>query len=237
MHSTGKILQRFKAVTPTALLTAGLMFGVAATAHAQSPTTNVKDSAPLHPPAGYRVAIVEWQDLECPDCARAFPIVSEAVNQTHVPWVEHDFPLKFHKWSFDAAVDARYIDSVKGHAVGDEFRGQVFAAQMYLHSKDDIKTFAQKFAAQHGMAWPFLVDPSGKLTADVTADYALGEKVGIDHTPTIWVVTNGRNGAAQFTEVTDRSKLVPMINQAIQQVGGLKDAAPAMKAASHKAAK
>jgi protein-disulfide isomerase len=231
-------LQRFQGVAAV-VFTAACLFAVQGSAAAQvAPSTTVKDSSPLRPPAGYRVAIVEWQDLECPDCARAFPVVRDAVAQTHVPWVEHDFPLKFHKWSFDAAVDARYIESVKGHAVADEFRGEVFAAQMYLHSKDDIKTFAQKFASQHGMAWPFLVDPSGKLTADVNADYALGEKVGIDHTPTIWVVTNGKNGAQQFSEVTDRTKLVPMINQAIQQVGGLKDAAPpTVKKVVHKAAK
>jgi protein-disulfide isomerase len=219
-------------------LGAAMVAAFSGAAHAQAPlTTNVKDSSPLKPPAGYRVAIVEWEDLECPDCARAFPVIRDAIAQTHVPWVQHDFPLRFHIWSFDAAVDARYVDSVKGHEVGDELRGQIFAAQSYLHSKDDIKTFAQKFASQHGIQWPFLVDPQGKLADAVKADYTLGEHVGIDHTPTIFLVTNGRNGASQFTEVTDRTKLVAMINQAIQQVGGIKDAAPVAKAAAHKAAK
>lgn len=226
-------------MTMKTIATATIMavaFPALAFAQAAPPLTNVKDSSPLKPPPGYRVAIVEWEDLECPDCARAFPAVRAVVEQTHVPWVQHDFPLRFHIWSFDAAVDARYFDQAAGKNIGDEFRGQVFAAQPYLHTKDDLKTFAQKFAEQHHIQWPFLVDPQGKLAADVKADYALGEKVGIDHTPTIWVVTDGRNGAQQYAEVTDRSKLEAMVQGAIQAVGGLKDTPIAKtKAAAHKA--
>jgi hypothetical protein len=68
-----------------------------------STSTNVKDSSALKPPPGYRVAIVEFEDLQCPDCARAFPVVKDAVEKYHIPWVQHDFPLPFHNWSFDAA--------------------------------------------------------------------------------------------------------------------------------------
>jgi hypothetical protein len=205
-------------------MAAVLLAGTLAGAQAAAPFTNVRDSSPLKPPAGYRVAVVEWEDLECPDCARAFPVVKEITDRLHVPWVQHDFPLKFHIWSFDAAVDARFFD-LKSKDIGNEFRGEVFAAQMYLHSKDDLKTFAQKFAGQHGIQWPFVVDPQGKLAADIKADYALGEKVGLDHTPTIFVVTNGRNSAQQFQEVTDRSRMDQMLQAAINQVGGVKDAA------------
>jgi len=213
----------FRAGSFAAVLLAASMVS----AQAPAPFTNVKDSSSLKPPAGYRVAVVEWEDLECPDCARAFPLVKEVTDRLHVPWVQHDFPLKFHIWSFDAAVDARYFDAVKGKDVGNEFRGEVFAAQMYLHSKDDLKTFAQKFAGQHNVQWPFVVDPQGKLTDEVKADYALGEKVGLDHTPTIFIVTDGRNSAQQFQEVTDRSKMDAMLQAAIQQVGGVKAAAAA----------
>ena len=93
--------------------------------------------------------------------------------------------------------------------------------------KDDLKTFAQKFAGQHNVQWPFVVDPQGKLTDEVKADYALGENVGLDHTPTIFIVTDGRNSAQQFQEVTDRSKMDAMLQAAIQQVGGVKAAAAA----------
>ena len=201
-----------------------LMFGMSASAQLSTPT-NVKDSSVLRPPPGYKVAIVEFEDLQCPDCARAFPVVKDAVDKYKIPWAQHDFPLPFHNWSFDAAVYARYFDT-KAKTMGDEFRGQVFAAQQYLHSPDDVKTFAQKFAAQHGVQLPFILDPQGKLAALVKADYALGQQVGIEHTPTIWVVTNAKTGGPPFVEVLDRSKLYQMIEAAIRDAGGVKDAAP-----------
>src|SRR5271166_5825933 len=87
---------------------------LAACSHAQfappSPGTQVHDPAALRPPAGAHVAIVEFEDMECPDCARANPLLREAAAQYHIPWVRHDFPLAFHAWSFDAAVYARWFD-------------------------------------------------------------------------------------------------------------------------------
>ena len=58
------------------------------------------------------------------------------------------------------------------------------------------------------------MDPQGKLAAEVKADYALGQRVGIEHTPTIWVVTDHSKGAP-FVEVVDRTKLFQLIDQAL----------------------
>jgi len=178
----------------------------------QSQTTTVHNAAPLHPPAGARVAIVEFEDLECPDCARANPMLKEAAEKYHIPWVRHDFPLPFHTWSFEAAVDARWFDT-KSRRLGDDFRDAVFAAQPTLHSQDDLETFARKFAQDHKLALPFAVDPQGRLTALVKSDYDLGQSIGIQHTPTIWVVTN-RTSGAPFVEVVDRSRLFSLIEEA-----------------------
>src|ERR1035438_10266360 len=93
------------------LATLALLLGV--TAHAQfgpPPPTQVHDASALRPPAGARVAIVEFEDMECPDCARANPLLKEASTRYHIPWIRHDFPLPFHAWSFNAAVNARWFD-------------------------------------------------------------------------------------------------------------------------------
>src|SRR5690242_13545930 len=37
-----------------------------------------KDTSMFKPPAGARVAVVEFEDLECPACSHAFPIVHAA---------------------------------------------------------------------------------------------------------------------------------------------------------------
>ena len=87
-----------------------LLLGLSGVARAQyglPPATQVHDPAALRPPAGARVAIVEFDDMECPDCARANPVLMQAVATYHIPWIRHDFPLPFHAWSFQAAVNAR----------------------------------------------------------------------------------------------------------------------------------
>jgi len=204
----------------------GMVLSGAAVGQTPTPTTTVHDTAALKPPPGYKVAIVEFQDLECPDCARAFPVLKDAVAKYKVAWVQHDFPLPMHNWSFDAAVLARFFDS-KSKELGSEFRGSIFASQMYLHTPDDVRAFAQRFATQHGVQMPFLVDPQGKFAAEVKADYALGQKIGIEHTPTIWVVTDQSKGAPPFVEIVDRSKLYQILDTAIAQAGGVKDVAKA----------
>ena len=192
--------------------------------------TQVHDPSALKPPPGARVAIVEWEDMECPDCARANPLLKEAAGKYSIPWVRHDFPLPFHAWSFTAAVNARWFDT-KSKKMGDDYRDVVFANQMSITTQDALAQFTQKFAQEHGVAFPFAVDPQGKLTAEVKADYALGQRVGIEHTPTIWVVTANSKGAP-FVEVVDRTKLYQLIDQAIADTKG-----PAAPPAKHTASK
>jgi protein-disulfide isomerase len=181
--------------------------------------TQVHDPAALHPPAGARVAIVEFEDLECPDCSRANPILKTAAATYHIPWVRHDFPLPFHNWSMFAAVNARWFD-LKSKALGDEYRDAVFASQPSITSPEILNTFTQKFAADRKISLPFALDPQGKLLAEVKADYALGQRIGIEHTPTIWVVTANNTKGAPFVEVVDRSKLYQLIDEAIAQTSG-----------------
>jgi protein-disulfide isomerase len=199
------------------LLTLAATALFAAAAHGQfappNPGTQVHDTAALRPPAGAKVAIVEFEDLECPDCAHANPLLKEATGKYKIPWVRHDFPLPFHNWSFNAAVNARWFD-LKSKALGDEYRDAVFANQTEIVSPEVLHDFTDKFAQSRGIAMPFAVDPQGKLAAEVKADYALGQRIGIEHTPTIWVVTASSKGAP-FVEVLDRSKLYQLIDQAI----------------------
>lgn len=209
----------FQMFTAIVVLFAGAVLCASAGAQFSNPepaTTVVHNAKALRPPAGARVAIVEWEDLECPDCARANPVLQEAAEKYHIPVVRHDFPLPFHHWSFQAAVDARWFDTQSkagGKKLGDDFRDAVFAAQATIHSQDELRVFAEKFAREHSLALPFAVDPQGRLTALVKADYALGKSVGIQHTPTIWVVTNQASGTP-FVEVVDRSRLFGMIEAA-----------------------
>jgi protein-disulfide isomerase len=213
-----------------ALTLAATALFIATAAHAQfavpAPGTQVHDATALKPPAGARVAIVEFADMECPDCGRANPLLKDATAKYKIPWVRHDFPLPMHAWSFTAAVNARWFDT-RSKALGDEYRDQVFANQPSLGNNPDLlRQFTEKFAADHHIALPFAIDPQGKLAGDVKADYALGQRIGIEHTPTIWVVTANSKGAP-FIEVLDRSRLYELIDQAIADTTPVKPPAKA----------
>jgi protein-disulfide isomerase len=202
--------------TLLAALAAAALFAVTPGARAQfgaPPTTQVHDPAALRPPAGARVAIVEFDDMECPDCAHANPLLKEASEKYNIPWVRHDFPLPFHAWSFQAAVNARWFDT-KSKKLGDEYRDAVFANQPSITNLNVLRQFTENWAKNHNIQLPFALDPQGKLAAEVKADYALGQRVGIEHTPTIWVVTSNSKGAP-FIEVVDRTKLFQLIDQAL----------------------
>lgn len=202
-----------------ALFAAALLLTPAARAQfGGPPSTTVHDPAALKPPAGARVAIVEFEDMECPDCATANPLLKEAAAKYNIPWVRHDFPLPFHAWSMQAAINARWFDT-KGKKVGDDYRNQVFANQTSIVNLDALRQFTEKYAQDHSIALPFAMDPQGKLTAEVKADYALGQRIGIEHTPTIWVTTANSKGAP-FVEVLDRTKLFQLIDQAMVDTKG-----------------
>ena len=170
----------------------------------------------LKPPPGAHVAIFEFYDLECPMCARENPVLKEAAAKYHAPWLRHDFPLPQHVWSFQAAVNARWFDEQPQH-LGNEYRDAVFANQIAIETKDDLRQFTDKFAQQHGVAMPFLIDPQGKLTAEVKADYALAQRMGVNQTPTVWIVTDRSGGAAPYTPITDYSKLFTTLDEAVAQ--------------------
>ncbi|HET9743862.1 MAG TPA: thioredoxin domain-containing protein [Terriglobales bacterium] len=172
------------------------------------------DTSALRPPPGAKVAIVEFIDLQCPDCARANPLVKEAAKTYNIPVVRHDFPLPIHNWSFDAAVIAKYFDR-QSKALGNGWRDYCFENQPAI-TPENLRSMAEKFASANHAVLPFVVDPDGKFAAEVKADFALGQRVGIEHTPTIYVVSN-RTVGQPFVEVVDRSKLYSIIDQMEQQ--------------------
>src|SRR5580698_8608445 len=163
----------------------------------------------LRPPKGSQLAIVVFEDLQCPQCGRVAPLLVMAARNYKIPLVQHDFPLPMHNWSFDAAVMARYFDT-HSKELGNEFRESVFAHQMEM-TPQNLRAFEEKFAADHKIGLPFVVDPDGKLAGLVRADKDLGVSLHIDHTPTIWVVSN-KHTATPYVEVKDSSQLYVMID-------------------------
>lgn len=163
----------------------------------------------LRPPKGAQVAIVVFEDLQCPQCRRVAPILEEASKTYKIPLVRHDFPLPMHNWSYDAAVMARYFDS-NSKALGNEFRDYIFSNQLEINPQN-LRSYAEKFASEHKIDFPFVVDPQGKFAAQVNADRDSGKAIKLDHTPTVYVVSS-RHPEKPYVEMKDSSQLYALID-------------------------
>jgi protein-disulfide isomerase len=186
------------------------------------------DGSSLKPPPGARVAIVVFEDLECPSCATAYPMVWEAAKAHNVPVMLHDFPLDKHPWSFDAAVFARYFDT-KSQKMGDDFRGYIYKNQTQI-DKQNLRQYVDKFANDNKTPVPFVLDPDGQLKAKIIADRNLGAQIGLQHTPTIFVIGNG-GAATPPVEIEDYSKIGQAVGEMLQKAPA---AAPTKKASPKK---
>jgi protein-disulfide isomerase len=95
--------------------------------------------------------------------------------------------------------------------LGEQFRRWVYANQSSIN-KDNLRGMAERFADQHGLELPANYDPKGELKKKVLADYALGQQVGVVHTPTVFVVSESQRGAP-LVETVERDKLFAMIEK------------------------
>lgn len=175
-------------------------------------------------PENAPVLIVGFDDLECPFCAKMhaqlFPaIVQRYGDQVHV--VYRDFPLSQHPWAVHAAVDANclaatspagywnYVDYVHAHAA--EFGGDD-------HSLAKAQTALDKLATDEGVKQKVnasQLEACIKKQDDtqVKASLKLGEQLGVDATPALFI--NGeRIDGAQPMEYVYR-----MIDQALVAEG------------------
>jgi len=184
------------------------------------------DTSALRPPKGAQVALIAFEDLQCPDCADSEALLEEASAKYGIPLVRRDFPLPMHNWSFEAHVLARYFDTqtdtqtgtnadpkagANALPLGEGFRRWVYANQSSIN-KGNLRGMAERFADQHHLELPANYDPKGELKKLVLADFALGQQVGVLHTPTVYVVSVSQRGAP-FVEGVERDKLFTMIEQ------------------------
>lgn len=201
-------------------------------------TAAFADTSFLKPPEGTNVALWVFEDMQCPTCARVYPLVTDAAKKYDIPLLLRDFPLgPTHPWSFDAAVLARYFDTIN---MGNDFRAYIYKNQPAI-TRDNVRSYAERFAAANKVSVPFVIDPKGELAAKVRADKQLGDRIPLAHTPTIYVVSNKATGPG-LVEVDDYSQLFTIIEQAKREAIPLKPAAktpakaPAKSAAKPKTA-
>jgi protein-disulfide isomerase len=168
----------------------------------------------LRPPKGAQVAIVVFEDLQCPQCRRVSPILEQASKTYKIPLIRHDFPLPMHNWSYDAAVMARYFDGTSKE-LGNEFRDYIFSNQLEINPQN-LRGYAEKFASEHKVGFPFVIDPQGKFAAEVNADRDVGKAIKLEHTPTVYVVSS-RHPERPYVEMKDASQLYALIDAMMKE--------------------
>ena len=191
------------------------------------------DSCSVKPPAGASLAIVEFEDLQCPRCAAVTGVVHNASRDYKIPLVRYDFPLAMHNWSKQASIIGRYFDHLsaapgaKEKTLGDDYRKYIFENQPAI-TPDGLRSYAETFAKSKGVTLPANVDPKGELEKEVNLSYACGISNRIQHTPTIYLVKN--DGSAPV-EVTDVEKLYATIDTMLPKSQPKSAAVPKKKVA------
>jgi len=142
------------------------------------------------------------------------PILEQASKTYKIPLVRHDFPLPMHNWSYDGAVMARYFDTTS-KALGNEFRDYIFSNQLEINPQN-LRGYAEKFAGEHKVALPFVIDPQGKFAAEVNADREQGKAIKLEHTPTVYVVSS-RHPDKPYVEMKEVSQLYALIDAMMKE--------------------
>ena len=186
---------------------------IAMAAGSRAASQDTVDSV-LRPPKGAQMAIVVFEDLQCPMCRRTAPLVEQASKTYKIPVIRHDFPLPMHNWSYQAAVMARFFYT-HSKQLGNEFRDYIFENQLDI-TPQTLRGYAEKFATAHKVDLPFIIDPNGKLAAEVNADRDLGKAIKLDHTPTVYIVSS-RNSSKPYVEVKDNNQLYSTIDAMMKE--------------------
>jgi protein-disulfide isomerase len=201
-----------------------------------------KDPADAIPVAGRpirgnpaaKVTVVNFDDLECPYCARMqeelFPVTMDHYKN-QVRYIYKDDPLTdLHPWAMHAAVDANclaaqsatvywaYVDYL--HAHGDEVSGDQSDLKKSFAALDRIARQEATVNKLDGTALDACLTKQDETQIKVSVK--LADSLGIDGTPAVYVNGEKVNGGAVPVD-----QLWMVIDRALRSVGQEPPASPA----------
>ena len=156
--------------------------------------------APVEGNAKSPVRVISYGSLQCPDCAAYRRMMDEHLLPKYgdrVAFEHRDFPLEKHKWARQAAIAARYFDTISS-SLGVEFRRWAMSNIPNLTPEtfnDKLREWAKAHGADPSKAVAALND--GTLAKLVEEDYQDGVARGVARTPTVFV--NGEPFIETFT--------------------------------------
>ena len=172
---------------------------------------------PVRGDASAKVVIVNYDDFQCPFCARMhseFPSLLQAYGNK-IKVIYKDYPLvEIHPWAMHAAIDANCLGEQNGGAYWD-FADYVHANGKTIAGKSQQEAFNNLDNAAGDQANKYHLDMS-KVQAclkkqddtAVRASMAEGDKLGVDSTPTLFVNGERLSGVQsddQMRAIIDRA--------------------------------
>lgn len=149
---------------------------------------------PARGPADAPVEIVEFSDFDCPYCQRATETIEQLLEEFagQIRFVYKDYPLPTHPDAFKAAEAGNCAHEQDRFW---ELHDTMFANQGAL-SVEELHAYAENLGLDTD-AFAECLD-SGRHTATVERDMAIGDGYGVSSTPTLFL--NGRAvlGAAPY---------------------------------------
>lgn len=133
--------------------------------------------------ADAKVTIVEFSDFQCPYCSKAADVTTQvkAKYGDKVRVVFRHFPLSFHK---EAHLASQASMAASDQGKFWEYHDLLFKNQKAL-TRPDLEKYAQELKLDMAKFKKTLDD--GTYKAMVDGDFALGQEVGVDGTPTMFI--------------------------------------------------
>ncbi|MEM1010155.1 MAG: thioredoxin domain-containing protein, partial [Myxococcota bacterium] len=152
------------------------------------------------------ITLVEFSDFQCPYCSKAGKMLKElADTDKRLRVVFRHYPLSFHKEAHGAAQAA-----VEAQKQGKfwAYHDKLFANQRALDT-DDLVEYAQLLGLSGKVFERVLMKETHKARVD--ADMRLGESVGVQGTPTVFL--NGRR-----VESVKKPEIQAMIEDELERI-------------------
>jgi protein-disulfide isomerase len=180
---------------------------------------------PLRGTQDAKVTIVNFDDLECPYCARMHEQLFPATLDRYkglIRFYYKDYPLvEIHPWAMHAAVDAncltdqsgdaywRFVDYVHTH--GDEVTGPAHDSQLAFKTLDKLTREEGQRSKLDGAKLDVCITKQDE--AAVRASMKQGDSLGVNGTPTLFI--NGERIAG----VLPQAEVWTAIDRALRESG------------------
>jgi len=151
------------------------------------------------------VTIVEFSEFQCPACKSfALQLVPDLMKKYEgkVQVVFKHYPLDFHEYALSAAVVAEEVKAQKGEEAFWKFHDLIYTSQEKL-GPDFLSETAKGLGVDMAKLAKVLAEENGKHKERIKADIELGDKVGVEGTPFLYI-----NGVLFSPDADDLNELI-----------------------------